>query len=174
MYFNLFLHLNIRKLVQKQGCNHTWDLKYVSCGVDSTSADAISKWRRIWRKEGLFLGLQFLKVHTRCLYDQSENYKLVKHLPSTCAAYFLPLAVMCTCFMDITSTVWGGSWSRRGSSQVLAAGGCCSPHPRWWLRSPHLCKGSLLSTFPTAPLQRTLKQSEVLFIQDVWMRSWYV
>lgn len=45
--------------------DHTWDLKYVSCGVDSTSADAISKWRRIWRKEGLLLGLQFLQIHKR-------------------------------------------------------------------------------------------------------------
>lgn len=42
--------------------NNTWDLKYVSWGVDSTSADAISRWRRIWRKEGLFLGLQFLQI----------------------------------------------------------------------------------------------------------------
>lgn len=90
------------------------------------------------------------------------------------SVYFLPLAFLCMCFMDITSTVWGGSWSRQGSSQVLAAGDCCSPPPRWWQRSPRLYKGSLLSTFPTAPLQRTLKQSEVLFIQEVWMRSWYV
>ena len=42
--------------------HHTWDLKYVSCGVDSTSADAMSRWRRIWRKEGRFLGLQFLQI----------------------------------------------------------------------------------------------------------------
>lgn len=81
------------KLLQKQGCSHTWDLKYVSCGVDSTSADAISRWRRIWRKEGLFLGLQFLQIHKRCSYDQN-NYKLVKHLPSACAS--VPVCIFST------------------------------------------------------------------------------
>lgn len=103
MHLDPFLRIFAVKhnLVQKWGCNHTWDLKYVSCGVDSTSADAMSKCRRIWRKEGLFLGLQFLQSHKRCLYDQSINYKPVhKSTLNLCFCsflhFFLPL-VFCAC-----------------------------------------------------------------------------
>lgn len=71
----------------------------------------------------------------------------------------------------LTSTVWGGSWSRQGSSQVQAAVGCCFPRPRWWQMSPHLCKESLQSASPTAPLRRTFKLSQALFIQEVSLRS---
>lgn len=64
-----------------QRSNHTWDLKYVSCGVDSTSADAISRWRRIWRKDGLFLGLQFLQIQDgkdNCVHLHCEINQVLK------------------------------------------------------------------------------------------------
>lgn len=75
---------------------HTWDLKYVSWGVDSTSADAISRWRRIWRKEGLFLGLQFLQIQNEkdsCVHLQ-WTVKSIKSLnPQTCCAHYSSLFV---------------------------------------------------------------------------------
>ncbi len=146
--------------------NHTWDLKYVSCGVDSTSADAISRWRRIWRKEGLFRGLQFLRIQDgkdSCVHSQCT----VKSIKSS-LCHYSNLLIFCLSFLiptvhfqaSLTSTVWGGSWSRRGSSQVRAAVGCCFPHPRWWQMSPHLYKVSLQLASPTAPLRRTLKLSQ--------------
>lgn len=53
-------------------CRHqgflTWDLKYVSCGVPSRSAEAMSRWRRICLKDGRFLGLP-------CLQKQQQHLK---------------------------------------------------------------------------------------------------
>lgn len=40
---------------------HTWDLKYVSWGVESTSAEAMSRCSKICRNDGRFRGLLFLE-----------------------------------------------------------------------------------------------------------------
>jgi len=161
--------------------NHTWDLKYVSCGVDSTSADAISRWRRIWRKEGLFRGLQFLQIKqegtltTHCqIHKVLETEANAFLVVTTLSCLFSASLVLPYYFFQtsLTSTAWGGPWSRRGSSPGWAAGGCCFPHPRWWQTSPRLCKGPLQLASPTAPLQRTLKGSQAVFLQEVslWLR----
>lgn len=176
--------------IQIQRRNHTWDLKYVSCGVDSTSADAISRWSRIWRKEGLFLGLQFLQIqdgkdgcgHLQCTVKPIKSLYHRRTPPHASTLhpcfYYSNLLIFCFSFAFffltltvhfqalLTSTAWGGSWSHQGSSRVRVAEGCCFPHPRWWQTSPHLYKGSLQLTSPTAPLRRTLKLSQVLLNQE--------
>ena len=149
--------------------DRTWDLKYVSCGVDSTSADAISRWRRIWRKEGLFLGLQFLQNQDgkdNCVHSQC-TVKSIKSSSLRLTVFIIVLSSSQLSRRWLTNTVWGGSWSHQGSFQVWAAEDCCFPHPRWWQMSPRLYKGSLQLASPTVPLRTTFKLSQALFIQEV-------
>lgn len=68
----------------------TWDWKYVSCGVDKMSAEAMSRCRRICRKEGLFLVLQFLwKVYKR-RHAAAENVLLLLFTANTFSLLPLP------------------------------------------------------------------------------------
>lgn len=167
------------KLAQNQGWNRTWDLKYVSCGVDSTSADAMSKWRRIWRKDGLFLGLQFLQIHKRCSCDHSENSEAstLKHLPSTwvfCSrlhAFYLRLSrarVSLPALSEEDLEAVGAALRYRQLEAVV-------PHTPDDGRRVHVFIRDLsCQHLPQHHSEGPSSKSEVLFIQDVWMRSWYV
>lgn len=108
----------------------------------------MSRCRRICRKEGLFLGLQFLPM----TFPLSLLFPLPPALPLTLAS--------ASCLL--TSTAWAGVWSYPDSHQAQAAADCCCPLPRWWRMSPRPYRAPLRSASPTAPHQRTCARTSEL------------
>lgn len=68
----------------------------------------------------------------------------------------------------LTSIASGAVWSCLDSYQVRAAVDCCSPLPRWSLRSPHPCRAPLLSASPTARRRRTCGE----MWHSYWVTRW--
>lgn len=64
-------------------------------------------------------------------------------------------SVFCIIWSTLTMSVSWGFWSHLGRWRGQEGEGCCCQHPKWWQRSPRLCRESLRSEVPTIQLQMT-------------------
>lgn len=114
----------------------------------------MSRWSRICRNEGRFLGLPCLDISNKQggWLIQTIGIKHRLHVVVICSTHPLTLEIEED---GITKFVSWGFWSRLGRWRGQGGGDCCCRRPRWWRTSQRLCREFLQSAVPITRLQRT-------------------